>query len=435
MIASRYVPVRLIGKGGMGAVYEVEHARTGERLALKVLLSGLGTSAQAIERFKREARASARIKSEYVVRVTDADVAPELDGLPFLVMELLEGMDLEQAAAASPPAPQTVLAWLRQVAQVIDKAHRLGIIHRDLKPENLFLAAVEGHRAIVKVLDFGIAKMIEEGTAVTGAGQMLGTPKYMSPEQASPNAPVTPATDRLALGLIAYRLLVGESYYQGGALSILGQILHEDLRPPSACGSCLGGRFDAWFMKACHRNPEHRFVTATDQIEALAGALGLPHVGDGDATLPGAALRSPALATERSPSRRPIAIGLMVAAGFAAVLLASVRHYRRGAGSSSGATPTVSLPPASAPRPVPRPLEPAPSPLSPLLPSAATESRVAAAAGSPPTMFARGTRKQPRASRPHAGDVPSVPGLAPAAEKASADAPDPYAEQKWKRWP
>ena len=220
----------------MGAVYEVEHARTGERLALKVLLSGLGSSGEAVERFKREARASARIKSEHVARVTDADVAPELDGAPFLVMELLDGMDLERAVATSPPAPETAVAWLRQVAQAIDKAHRLGIIHRDLKPENLFLATVEGGRSIVKVLDFGIAKMIEDGTGVTESGQMLGTPKYMAPEQASPKASITPAADRCALGLIAFRLLVGESYYQGGALAILGQLLHAELRPPSTCG-------------------------------------------------------------------------------------------------------------------------------------------------------------------------------------------------------
>src|SRR5882757_7598280 len=115
IIASRYVPIRLIGQGGMGAVYEVEHVRTGERLALKVLLSGLGASTEALERFKREARASARIKSEHVVRVTDADVAPELGGAPFLVMELLEGMDLEQAVADPPPPPAVVVDWLRQV--------------------------------------------------------------------------------------------------------------------------------------------------------------------------------------------------------------------------------------------------------------------------------------------------------------------------------
>ena len=105
VIASRYVPVRLIAQGGMGAVYEVEHARTGEHLALKVLLSGVGASAEALSRFKREVRASARIRSDHVVRVIDADVAPELDGAPFLVMELLEGTDLEREATADDRRP------------------------------------------------------------------------------------------------------------------------------------------------------------------------------------------------------------------------------------------------------------------------------------------------------------------------------------------
>src|SRR5664279_5687279 len=267
-IASRYVPVRLIAEGGMGAVYEVEHARTGDRLALKVLRGGIGSSPEALERFKREARASALIKSEHVVRVIDADIAPELDGAPFLVMELLEGMDLERAATTSPPTPEIVVAWLRQVAQAVDKAHRLGIVHRDLKPENFFLATVENRRSIVKVLDFGIAKMIEEGTGVTGSGQLLGTPRYMAPEQACPNAKVTPATDRCALGLIAYRLLVGESYYQGGVMVILGQIVHDELQPPSQRGSCFGSNFDVWFMKACHRDARQRFASASERIHA-----------------------------------------------------------------------------------------------------------------------------------------------------------------------
>src|SRR5450432_1488762 len=156
IIASRYVPIRLIGMGGMGAVYEVEHARTGERLALKVLLSGVGASADALERFQREARASARIKSEHVVRVTDADVAPELGGVPILVMELLEGQDLERlaASASAVASPSIVVDWLRQVARALDKAHQLGIVHRDLKPENLFLAQSDDGPAIVKILDF-----------------------------------------------------------------------------------------------------------------------------------------------------------------------------------------------------------------------------------------------------------------------------------------
>jgi hypothetical protein len=275
-IASRYRPIRLIASGGMGTVYEVEHLVTGERLALKVLWSNANASSEALARFKHEVRASARIRSDHVVRVTDADVAPELGAVPFLVMELLEGTDLERAAAAVPPAPAVVLEWLRQVARAIDKAHRAGIVHRDLKPENLFLTTRGDGTPLVKILDFGIVKMIEEGTGATGTGQILGTPKYMAPEQATANAPITPATDRCAIGLIAYRLLTGESYYQGGVMVVLGELLHGRLQPPSERVSRLGTAFDAWFLKACHRNPGERFDTAFEQIEALAVALGLP---------------------------------------------------------------------------------------------------------------------------------------------------------------
>src|SRR5437762_1881484 len=123
LIAGRYVPVRLIARGGMGVVYEVEHTVTGEHLALKVLPSGVGASRDVLERFKREARVSARIRSDHVVRVTDADVAPELDGAPFLVMELLEGADLDRRAAEAPPDRATIVDWLRQIAAAIDKAH------------------------------------------------------------------------------------------------------------------------------------------------------------------------------------------------------------------------------------------------------------------------------------------------------------------------
>jgi len=284
VIAGRYHPVRLIAKGGMGAVYEVEHARTGERLALKVLLSGVGASAEDLERFKREARASARIKSEHVVRVIDADVAPELDGAPFLVMELLDGLDLERKVVAARPDAATVVDWMRQVATAIDKAHRLGIVHRDLKPENLFLTTIEDRPPIIKVLDFGISKPTDEGTGATGSGQIVGTPRYMAPEQASSGARVTPATDRFALGLVAYRLLAGESYFRGDPINVLAQLLHEPMRVPSERHPDLGAAFDAWFARACHRNPEERFGSAAEQVEALAVALALPTL----ASTPGA---------------------------------------------------------------------------------------------------------------------------------------------------
>ena len=168
----------------MGVVYVVEHVRTGQRLALKLLGLHSNPSPESIERFKREARTSSKIRSNHVVLVTDADVAPELDGAPFLVMELLEGRNLAQAVGDSSAEPKDVVDWLRQVARGLGKAHELGIVHRDLKPENLFLARRDDGSPLVKILDFGIAKMLAEGVTKTQSGQLIGTPLFMAPEQA-----------------------------------------------------------------------------------------------------------------------------------------------------------------------------------------------------------------------------------------------------------
>ena len=151
--------MRLIAKGGMGAVYEVVHANTGQHLALKVMLARSLLAPDLVERFRREARIHGAVKSDHVVRVVDADVAVELDDAPFLVMELLDGRDLERLCAERSPAATEVLDWLRQLAPALDKAHQEGIVHRDLKPENIFLAEREGLPPIIKILDFGIAKM------------------------------------------------------------------------------------------------------------------------------------------------------------------------------------------------------------------------------------------------------------------------------------
>jgi serine/threonine-protein kinase len=419
-IASRYVPVRLIAKGGMGAVYEVEHARTGEHLALKVLHSSVGSSAEELERFKREARVSARIKSEHVVRVTDADVAPELDGAPFLVMELLEGADLEREARSIPVQPATVVEWLRQVARALDKAHQLGIVHRDLKPENLFLAKVEDRAPIVKILDFGIVKMLEDGAGSTGSGQILGTPNYMAPEQASTDKGVTAAVDRYALGMIAYRLVAGESYYRGDVLVILAQLLHDQLQLPSQRHPTLGGAFDAWFLKACHRDPHARFGSACEQIEALAAAFGLPTVG-----LPGV---DKAVGTNgRSGSRRRVVATTLAAAGLVGAVLAGVILNQRRGISRSAATPTTfvsSTAPAT------------PPPASPALPPPATfqwprPATVFVGSGSPPARSTRNLAK-PRPPRGHAPDpdLRAGTGTGPVTETPKPAVPDPYADQK-----
>jgi serine/threonine-protein kinase len=137
--------LRLLGKGGMGAVYEVEHLHTGQRLALKVLTMQPGAS---VERFKREARAASQIQSDHIVRVTDADVATDLGDASFMVMELLEGADLERSAGDTPAPAAEVVEWLRQASRGLAKAHDAGIVHRDLKPRTCFSpAATTGRRS------------------------------------------------------------------------------------------------------------------------------------------------------------------------------------------------------------------------------------------------------------------------------------------------
>src|SRR4051812_21738490 len=173
----------------MGSVYLVQHLHTEQQLALKLLHATIVTDEVALTRFRREARAPARIGSDHVVKVTDADVAPELGGVPFLVMEWLRGQSLEDLInERGTLSSAEVVLYLRQTARALDKAHAAGIVHRDLKPENLFLTTREDGTACLKILDFGIAKLAHGGEEAarlkaTGTGQVFGTPLYMSPEQ------------------------------------------------------------------------------------------------------------------------------------------------------------------------------------------------------------------------------------------------------------
>ena len=275
LIGRKYRPLRLIAKGGMGAVYEVVHANTGEHLALKLMLARSLLTPELVERFRREARIHSSVKSEHVVRVVDADVAPELDDAPFLVMELLVGQDFERLCLERKPSVAEIVDWMRQLAAALDKAHREGIVHRDLKPENLYLAEREGLPPIVKILDFGIAKITAEGEGnSTATGQILGTPRYMAPEQAVGAKEVSAAADRFALGLIAFRLLCGRHYFTGDNwVGLLREVARGPVARPSALGSDRGSAFDGWFARACAPQPGDRFANCVEQVEALAQAL------------------------------------------------------------------------------------------------------------------------------------------------------------------
>jgi len=280
VISGRYRVEKIIGRGGMGAVYAVRHANTGELCALKMLLPALAANPAAVERFRTEARAPVAIGSDHVVRVIDADVAPELGDAPYIVMELLKGKDLgsELKSKGALPAGEVVV-YMKQVARVLDKAHGLGIVHRDLKPANLIVTQREDGTPLVKILDFGIAKLLDQSGVgeLTQDGAIFGTPWYMSPEQARGQASkVGPSADLWALGLIVYRLLTGKNYWSAeGMAALVGQILYEPMVPPSQMSPHLGPRFDAWFAKACCREVEGRFANATEQIQQLALALGV----------------------------------------------------------------------------------------------------------------------------------------------------------------
>ena len=290
--AGRYRVERLLAQGGFGAVFVAEQLATELRVALKVLWPHVLASKDAVDKFQLEARVAARVNSEYIVKVLDAGF-DEATGLPFLVMELLEGESLDRHVAAHGPlAPAEAYRYLAQVAHGLDRAHgyvdREGrarpIIHRDLKPENLFLTRRETGEPIVKILDFGIAKVLGSTSGVSQ--EVKGTPLYMAHEQASGGA-MSAKTDVWALGLITFYLLAGKVYWRSASkpdstiTALFGELLSLPIDPPSMRLSELGGvvpwppAFDAWFLRCVNRNPDERFTSAGAAIAALGTALGV----------------------------------------------------------------------------------------------------------------------------------------------------------------
>ncbi|WP_437313769.1 protein kinase domain-containing protein [Sorangium sp. So ce385] len=302
VFAGRYRLGRVIGVGGMGAVYEAVHLETNRRRALKIMHPTLFESPSLRERFQREAKISAEIESEFIVEVFDAGI-DEQTRMPFLVMELLRGEDLGQRVERLGRLPPLeVVTYLHQVALALDRTHRAAIVHRDLKPENIFLTQREDGQPHVKILDFGIAKLVAENASAGRATHGVGTPIYMAPEQFD-GSPLSSATDMYALGMVAYTLLVGASYWveeekAGNLLALLTAASRGRPEPASARaaagGAALPPSFDAWFEKATALRPEARFQVATQAVRALAEAL--------EVAPPPSAARSPAWMAELAAS-------------------------------------------------------------------------------------------------------------------------------------
>jgi eukaryotic-like serine/threonine-protein kinase len=283
LLVGKYLVTRELGRGGMAAVYEAEHVNIGKKVAVKVLASELTSSAVVLERFIREARAAASVKSPYIVQVYDSGHLE--DGRPFIAMELLEGESLyDRMARVRLIDPATTVRIIGQVAKGLTKAHALGIVHRDLKPENIHLCKGEDGEEIAKILDFGLAKFYspvqtDEKTArLTREGAVFGTPAYMSPEQVKGQGNVDHRADLWALGCMAYECLTGRPVWntdQGVAMTFAA-IAAAQLPVPSRMRQDLPVTFDAWFKKALERDVNKRFQTAQELAEELARALHAP---------------------------------------------------------------------------------------------------------------------------------------------------------------
>jgi serine/threonine-protein kinase len=275
LISGKYAVERVLGDGGMGVVVAARHLELGERVALKFLLPEAAKNPEACQRFVREARAAARIKGEHVARVLD--VGTREDGMPFIVMEYLEGADLGRVLEMRETLPVSeAIHYVLQACEAVAQAHALGIVHRDLKPANLFLTMNPDGSPLVKVLDFGISKSASVfartlSPSITTVNTGMGTPQYMSPEQARDASKVDARSDVWALGAIVYELLAGKPAFDAVDVPALVMMIAteeppalESLRPnvPVALAAIV--------RRCLQKNRDARFV----DIAELARALG-----------------------------------------------------------------------------------------------------------------------------------------------------------------
>lgn len=268
IIADRYRLTALLGQGGMGSVWRATHLNLGSEVAIKLINPAVADNPEVQERFVREAKAAAGLSSPHVVQVMDYGV----DGdTPYIVMELLQGESLsERLDAVGKLSQEDTARIITEVARALTKSHEAGIVHRDLKPDNIFLVKNDDTE-VTKVLDFGVAKDTGgiERAHMTSTGAIMGTPFYMSPEQAEGSKEVDQRTDVWALGVIAYECILGARPF--GSESLGGLFLAICTRPmpvPSYRGKVPPG-FDAWFEKATARNPEERFSSVKEAAAAL----------------------------------------------------------------------------------------------------------------------------------------------------------------------
>jgi tRNA A-37 threonylcarbamoyl transferase component Bud32 len=343
----RYRIVRLLGRGGMGAVYEGVHLDLKKRVAIKALNAGLAAQPRARARFLREGEAASRIQHRHVVDVTDVGTA---DGVTYLVMELLEGEDLgarlERAGVLSVSETLDVLLPLLAAIAV---AHDEGVIHRDLKPENIFLSQTRHSGVEPKVLDFGISKISSRTggntLALTGTGASMGTPYYMAPEQIRSAGTVDARSDQYALGAILYQCLTGRRAHEGATIyEVIRSVGDGSFPPPRALRPDLPAGLEQVILRAMRLDPAQRFPSLRAMGQALlpfastaACALWTPELSanggpaPGPSAQPGGTVLLPTAVAERPPAPRAAAAASPDTTFGASAAQITVRPAGRGA--------------------------------------------------------------------------------------------------------
>ncbi|MEZ4363208.1 MAG: protein kinase [Kofleriaceae bacterium] len=273
VIGGRFRVERVLGAGGMGVVVAATHLELGHRVAVKLLRDELARDATIVERFLREARSGAQLRTEHVCRVFD--VGRTETGAPFAVMELLEGIDLEQLVSERPLPPALAVDYVAQACVAVAEAHAAGIIHRDLKPSNLFLTKRPNGQPILKVLDFGIAKVVDASVHLTYTHAMLGSPGYMAPEQIESARGVDTRADLWALGATLYQLVSAQlPFYRSNVTEMCVRIM---LEPPDPIDVAPALR--AVILRCLEKSPAQRYPDVAALVAALA-PLGGPMARD-----------------------------------------------------------------------------------------------------------------------------------------------------------
>jgi len=280
-LSGRYLVTRKVGQGGMGAVYEATHTLIGKRVAVKVLLDKYARREAIVQRLEQEARLASSCQNEHIIDITDFGTTE--DGRTFVVMEYLEGESMSECLARETRLPeQRILRIISQAASALAAAHAKGIVHRDIKPENLFLLRRKD-QDFVKVVDFGISKSLrasdeaEEQPRLTQTGMVLGTPLYMSPEQARGEDELDARVDIYALGVIMYEATTGRVPFVGNNyLSVISQVLNEEPRSLRELRPDASEELEGIVLRAMARARDDRYPTANDLLRDVTALLDDP---------------------------------------------------------------------------------------------------------------------------------------------------------------